>query len=148
MTDSYTAQQAAKVLGISERRVRQLAVERVLNVVSDKPLKLGMESVHVERERRRTGPSEAVGSAAGLLTAQQAVELAERLAHVLSARAIESSDMQLAEQKLASEKVEAALRDALAESQAEAARLRAELDTRSSSMNPVEAVRGLLRWRP
>ena len=56
--------------------------------------------------------------------------------------------MQLSEQKLASEKVEAALRDALAESQAEAARLRAELDTRSSSMNPVEAVRGLLRWRP
>ena len=53
MTDSYTALQAAKVLGISERRVRQLAVERVLNVVSDKPLKLGMESVHVERERRR-----------------------------------------------------------------------------------------------
>jgi hypothetical protein len=147
VTDSYSAGEASRVLGISERRVRQLAVSGGLRIASDKPLRLEQESVHKERDRRRTGLSEAPATA-GLLTAEQAVALAERLALTLSTRAIESAESQVAEVKLVAEQVESALKLELAAARAEAAQLRAQLESRANLPNPVDAVRGLLRWRP
>jgi len=44
--------------------------------------------------------------------------------------------------------VEAALKLELAAARAEAAQLRAQLESRANLPNPVDAVRGLLRWRP
>ena len=56
MTDTYSAADAARILGRSERLVRKLAAEGRLEVVSQPPLRLSQESVHRERNRRKTAP--------------------------------------------------------------------------------------------
>lgn len=50
--DTYGAQQAAQVLGVSPRRVSQLAHEGRLDVVQDKPLRVSAQSVHELRAER------------------------------------------------------------------------------------------------
>jgi hypothetical protein len=53
--DAYTAAQAARVLGIGERRVRQLVAEGVLVGVRGErgALRISQQSVNEERKRRR-----------------------------------------------------------------------------------------------
>jgi hypothetical protein len=51
--DTYSREQAAKVLGVSARRVSQLAGDGRLEVVQASPLRVAASSVHAERERRR-----------------------------------------------------------------------------------------------
>lgn len=51
--DGYSAGDAAKVLGRSERLVRKLAAEGRLDVVQQTPLRVSQESVHRERNLRR-----------------------------------------------------------------------------------------------
>lgn len=53
--DTYSAADAARVLGVSERRIRQLVGEGRLPVedTGGGPLRLPQEAVHRERERRR-----------------------------------------------------------------------------------------------
>lgn len=52
--NSYSAVEASRVLGVSERRVRQIVDDGRLPAVSgDGPLRLPMEAVHAERDRRR-----------------------------------------------------------------------------------------------
>jgi len=128
--------------------VRQLAAAGSLEVVSERPLKIGMQSVHDERDKRRTAPVEPPVNASGLLTIEQVVELAERLSVTFSQRAIEAVESQQQQQLRQAEQVEAALKDELAQARAEVAELKAQLDTRSALPDPVAAVRGLLRWRP
>lgn len=52
--DTYSREQAARLLGISARRVTQLAEDGRLTVVQTAPLRVGAESVHAERDRRRS----------------------------------------------------------------------------------------------
>ena len=144
VTDVYSAAEASRVLGISERRVRQLAASGGLRIASEKPLRLEQESVHKERDKRRNGAPEAVSATSGLLTFVQAVDLGERFA----LKAIEAAESQQQQQQKLAEQVEAVLKLELAEARAEAAMLRAQLETRATLPNPVDAVRGLLRWRP
>ena len=144
VTDSYSASEASRVLGISERRVRQLAASGGLRIASDKPLRLEQESVHKERDKRRSGSPEPAAVASGLLTFDQAIELGERFA----LKAIEAAESQQQQQQKLAEQVESALKLELAEARAEAAQLRAQLESRANLPNPVDAVRGLLRWRP
>ena len=148
MSDTYTAAAAARVLGISERRVRQLAAAGALEVVSERPLKIGMQSIHDERDKRRTAPVEAPEASAGFLSIEQVVELAERLSVTFSQRALEAAESALQQQQRQAQQVEDALKHELAQARAEVAELKAQLGTRSALPNPVEAVRGLLRWRP
>lgn len=54
--ETYGREQAARVLGVSARRVSQLTADGRLTVVQAKPLRLSAESVHdLRAERRGTG---------------------------------------------------------------------------------------------
>jgi hypothetical protein len=51
--DGYSAAAAARVLGVSERRVRQLVTAGSLPALSLSPLRVPQDAVHRERDRRR-----------------------------------------------------------------------------------------------
>lgn len=51
--DGYSAAAAAQVLGVSERRVRQLVTAGTLPALTLSPLRLPQQAVHAERDRRR-----------------------------------------------------------------------------------------------
>ena len=66
-TDSFTAAQAAQILGISERRVRQLVSENKLpgERGDDNVVRIPQQAVNEERKRRRgTGAAKADGTKA------------------------------------------------------------------------------------
>jgi hypothetical protein len=77
VSDSYTAREAAKVIGRSERLVRQLAKTGRLEVVSTEPLRVSQESVHRERSSRRAKPEKKPESAAGI-TPEQLEQIVSR----------------------------------------------------------------------
>jgi hypothetical protein len=53
--DTYSREQAGRVLGVSARRISQLAGEGRLDVVQESPLRVSASSVHAMREERRNG---------------------------------------------------------------------------------------------
>lgn len=61
-TDTYTAAQAAQLLGVSERRARQLVNEGKLvgDRGEDGVVRVSQQSVNEERKRRRAKPTAAV----------------------------------------------------------------------------------------
>lgn len=77
MSDSYTAREAARVIGRSERLVRQLAKTGRLEVVSTEPLRVSQESVHRERSTRRAKP-EKKPEAAAAITPEQLEQIVSR----------------------------------------------------------------------
>lgn len=77
MSDSYTAREAARVIGRSERLVRQLAKTGRLEVVSTEPLRVSQESVHRERSSRRAKPEKKPESAAAI-TPEQLEQIVSR----------------------------------------------------------------------
>ena len=98
-SDVYTAAQAAKVLGISERRVRQLVSEGKLpgERGDDNIVRIPQQAVNDERKRRRsTSSSSSAASAGGGRTRRAAAAkasdgvdvevLAERVASVVGQR--------------------------------------------------------------
>jgi copper chaperone CopZ len=94
--DTYGTQQAAQVLGVSPRRVSQLAQEGRLDVVQDKPLRVSAQSVHELRAERS-------GKARHPLTApppESVADQVERLVALVTAeqrRAIEAGETLLSE---------------------------------------------------
>lgn len=77
MTDTYTAREAARVIGRSERLVRRLAETGRLEVVSTEPLRVSQESVHRERSSRRAKPDKKPEPAAGI-TPEQLEQIVSR----------------------------------------------------------------------
>lgn len=77
MTDTYTAREAARVIGRSERLVRRLAETGRLEVVSTEPLRVSQESVHRERSSRRARPDKKPEPAAGI-TPEQLEQIVSR----------------------------------------------------------------------
>lgn len=117
MADTYSARETAQLLGISERRVRQLADSGALDVAQDKPLRISAISVIEERKRRkRTHKPETSVAGAGLEPGQ----LRELVAAIIS----DLLPLALEGQR----RVEDTLREELAASRAETAQLRAQLD--------------------
>lgn len=55
-TDTYTAAQAAEIIGVSERRIRQLVAEGKLpgRKTADGTVRLPQQAVNEERKKRRT----------------------------------------------------------------------------------------------
>ena len=117
MADAYTARETAQLLGISERRVRQLADSGALVVAQDKPLKLDAISVIEERKRRKRSPKPEPSVAAAGLEPGQLRELVTAILSDLLPLALEGQ-----------RRVEDSLREELAASRAETAQLRAQLD--------------------
>ena len=116
MTDTYSAGEAARLLGISERRARQLAAAGHLTIKQAKPLRITARSVIEERKRRERTPrsrSESSGPA-GLEPAQ--------LREIVSAIVGDLLPLALEGQR----RIEDSLREELAAARAEVAQLRAE----------------------
>jgi len=81
VSDSYTAREAAKVIGRSERLVRQLVKTGRLEVVSTEPLRVSQESVHRERSSRRAKPEKKAETSAGI-TPEQLEKIVSRAVSV------------------------------------------------------------------
>lgn len=133
--DSYSTAEAAKVLGLSERRVRQLISEGKLAAKRDSEgnLRLGQETVHAERRRRRgggktTGRKAAAAPAASAL-ALDAEALAETVA-VTVTRAIEG-------QLQITQKAESLLRQELDEERAKRRQAEEQLAEAQARLNQV-----------
>lgn len=127
MTDTYSARDAAKVLGRSERLVRKLAAEGRLDVVEEKPLRVSQESVHRERQSRKPLPPKR--NQAADLTAEQLEQLIERATAAGVAAGLEQAQRQLESR----DRVEQMLQDSLAEARAEIEQLRRDLDAEKSA---------------
>ena len=71
--DSYTAAQAAQVLGISERRVRQLVSQKKLpgQRTADGTIRIAQRAVNEERKRRKKTDDGRAGRAASARTRKQ-----------------------------------------------------------------------------
>ena len=122
MTDTYSAADAARVLGCSERLVRKMADDGRVTVVSTGPLRVSQESVHQQRAKRPRKPKpepQPQITAADLqaLAERVAAETAVRVAEQITARMLETRDQ--AEQRQAAE---------LARAQQEIRRLEQELE--------------------
>lgn len=115
MADTYSASETAKLLGVSERRVRQLAAAGALDVAQEHPLRIGARSVIEERKRRERRPKPE--SPAQGLDPEQLRELVSAIVADVVPLALEGQ-----------RRVEELLREELAQSRAETAQLRAQLD--------------------
>ena len=119
--DTYSAADAARVLRVSERRVRQLVDDGHLDAVQEKPLRISARSVIEERKRREKAPKIESPAPAGL-EAGQLRELVSALVSDLMPLALEGH-----------RRVEESLREELAASRAEAQQLRAQLDAATAA---------------
>lgn len=119
--DTYSAGEAARVLRVSERRVRQLVDDGHLRAEQEKPLRISARSVIEERKRREKKPKSESPAAAGL----EAGQLRELVTAVIS----DLLPLALEGQR----RVEDMLREELAASRAETQQLRAELDAATAA---------------
>jgi hypothetical protein len=95
--ETYGARQAAQVLGVSARRVSQLAQDGRLEVVQDRPLRVSAQSVHELRAERRAAPA---GGRAQATPPESIAEQVERLVSLVTAehrKAIEAGEALLGE---------------------------------------------------
>ena len=113
----YTAREAARVIGRSERLVRRLAETGRLQVTSTNPLRVSAESVHRERSKRKTKPEQSAG-----ISAEQAQAIA-------TAAATETVRAVLPLMLEARDQAEARIVADLAQAKQEIERLRRELET-------------------
>jgi hypothetical protein len=114
-SESYTVRQAASLLGVSDRRVRQMAASGALPIVGEHPTRLEALAVIEERKRRASQPAEAATPVA--TDPDYLRTLVVAIVGEILPRALEGRD-----------RVEEILREDLAAARAEAAQLRAELD--------------------
>lgn len=127
--DTYSAAEAATLLSVSERRVRQLAAAGVLDVATSKPLRVTALSVLAERDRRgsqpRRRPETPPGNAS--IDPDQLRELVRAIVADVVPLALEGRD-----------RAEQILRDELAAARAEAEQLRQQLQNqqRTETSNP------------
>lgn len=118
-SESYTVRQAASLLGVSDRRVRQMAASGALPVVAEHPTRLEALAVIEERKRRASQPAEAatpIPADPDYLRTLVAAIIGEILPRALEGR----------------DRVEEILRGDLAAAKAEAAQLRAELEAKKA----------------
>lgn len=139
MAEGYRVNDAARVLGVSPKRVRQLVAEgRLAAIEGSSPMAVEVEAVHRERERRRhrvpattPGPDAQGGTVA--VSVETLLEYAERV----TARALDASVADRRAADAARDQAEDLLRAALAQAtqraeaaEAEAAALRERLQAK------------------
>lgn len=119
--DSYTVTEAARVIGVSPKRVRQLIAEDRLPTVPEvTPVRVPAEAVHREREKRRDSSPSTPGPKPA--PEQVTLDLATLLdyARETSRLAIEATAADREAAKEAGLRVESELRESLAEARARA----------------------------
>ena len=119
--DSYTATEAARILGVSARRIRQLAQEKRLKITQKKPLRVSAVDVVAMKKKRE---SEGVFPAAQRQASDSA--LLRQSLDTLS-NAVELMQRQITAGEEASRRNEDTLREQLALERASKERLEKEL---------------------
>lgn len=119
--DSYTATEAGRILGISARRVRQLADDKRLKIVKENPLKVSAVDVLNMKKKR-----EAQGLKATTLKSSLESELLRQSLETLT-QAVELMQKQLTSGEEAFKRNEDNLRAQLMEEKATRERLEKEL---------------------
>jgi len=122
VTDTYSAADAARVLGCSERLVRKMADDGRVAVVSTGPLRVSQESVHQQRAKRPRKPKP---EPQPQITAADMQALAERVAAETAARVVQETVDRMLETRDQVEQRQAA---ELARAQQEIQRLEQELE--------------------
>ena len=127
--DTYSAAEAATLLSVSERRVRQLAAAGVLDVATSKPLRVTALSVLAERDRRGSQPRRRPETPPvnASIDPDQLRELVRAIVADVIPLALEGRD-----------RAEQILRDELAAARAEAEQLRQQLQNpqQTEAANP------------
>lgn len=171
--DGYTAGEAARLLGVSPRRVRQLLTAGTLTAAAwpgerpeGAPVILDRESVHKERESRKASRKETgkpPGNAPGALGVTELLDVFERMqertletlraerTEVLAIRDRTEEDLRnaLAAERAAREMAEreaARVAGEVEELRAEADRLRAEVETARALAQETHTVRPGVYW--
>lgn len=138
--DFYTPTEAARVLGISEKRIRQLADAGKLDKAGMSPLRLTQVSVIAERDRRKREGVVSGGRPARKPLAGTDEESLARMVGVIAdkliPRALESATQQAT-------RTEAYLRDELARERA----LRETAEARVRELEAEKAATRPRRWR-
>jgi hypothetical protein len=132
-TDTVTVAQAATLLGITPKRIRQLIGEgRLPTIAGTSPVALPTPAVLAERDAREAKAKRGGAKRPGITPAAQVVALDDVLALVRSgnSRAIEAAESSFAQALAARDRVEKLLQDELAATRAEVERLRRELDAK------------------
>jgi excisionase family DNA binding protein len=143
--DSYTPAQAAQLLGLSVKRVRQLVASGKLKAVpKSSPLLIKAESVHKERELRgdKVTRSATPQKAFELASLMEVIELIEAARLAGRSEGIEIAQRQIESVEASRERTEQALFEAQAKTSALAAEL-AEARVRLELME--SKPRGLFR---
>jgi hypothetical protein len=127
--EEYTVAQAARVLGVSPKRVRQLIAEgRLTPVPGSSPTALPASAVHAERERRRNRvPASTPGPDPTPQPLDLDLETLLEYARATTRLALEAGEADRAATAAARDRVEQLLRDQIAEERATVAALRAEV---------------------
>lgn len=128
--DTYSREQAAKVLGVSARRISQLAGDGRLEIAQETPLRVSASSVHAERERRR-GPARDLRATpppleTAALISQEVAAVREALERAY-ARQIETGEALLSETRAERDRLITDLQTERERAEKEAERLRAEV---------------------
>ena len=121
--DSYGVAQSARIIGVSDRRVRQLVAEGVLTPTSapGEPLRVSQESTIKERQRRqelKKPEAETKRPAPDSVPISEVLKLAESIADRVMARALESADQERQRLEAQALRIEQGLRDELAQTRA------------------------------
>jgi excisionase family DNA binding protein len=138
--DSYTPAQAAELLGLSVKRVRQLVASGKLKAVPrSSPLKIKAESVHKEREDRgdKVTKSTTPQKAFELASLVEVLELIEAARLSGRAEGIDIAQRQIESAETSRQRTEQALFQLQAESSALAAEL-AQARARLELMNQMD----------
>lgn len=136
MADSYTVSQAAALLGVTDRRVRQLAAAGTLPVVGEHPTRLDAVAVIAARSQRASRQADqtpAANQSGAVLDVDQLRAMVGAIVGEILPRALEGRDR--VEELLQTELAQARAQAAAAE--ATAAQLRLEM----------EQLRAGKRWR-
>lgn len=126
MSDSYTVAEAAQLLGVTPKRVRQmLAAGQLPAVPGETPVRLPAEPVHQERERRKASPSKpGPQPATQPLDPQLVLDLAREIATSVATDsvklALDAAEPYRRQLEASRDRTEQALREALAEAEARA----------------------------
>lgn len=135
--DTYTVAEAATLLGVTPKRVRQMIAEGKLSPVKgSNPTRLPARAVIAARDTRKRKP--ATAAPAGL------IPLADVAALIDQAR--EAAERSARLQLEAREAVEATLREALAEAQARAWETQARLEAMTERAATAEAQAARRSW--
>jgi hypothetical protein len=142
--DTYTAAQASQILGVSERRVRQLVNEGKLpgERGNDGIVHISQQAVNDERKRRKTttkaaapSPTRAAGRRARTTSAAATADEVETLANAVAAKVGQRLEGQLE----ITRKAESLMRDELDEERARRAQAEAKLADAERRLAELEA---------